>query len=364
MSTVAARRGPFRIFFARIWSHLSRSSARWAYLVAALCIVVYATVPLTWMAADPIRQVALILASVAIGAALLPELPTNLWSIDATRVRALVPDHQRAHLARSLIQAESDDQRWNQLVWSHALRPLLGAARAPWQYLWDMDYDATVHLGRKIEVGGVARTLDSVSVTQKSLRVLARPGVLRAWVTIARTPAALRDEFGAAGCLGRELMPLGDDVSGADWQRAVLDHCSVALSIDGFTVDLVPEAVEERPGLVRWYTPNDYRLPESRVRVRMSYDFLSEPDQREFGVFFSSYYVAGTTDISLRLYDEAVPSRVHTEYFVAHALDVETRPTVNSTRTPVMTQVSFSTGKDSLLWPGSGVIFRWAPELP
>lgn len=355
------RRGPVRIFFARIWSHLSRSTARWAYLVAALCLVVYMTVPLSWAAADPVRQVSLILTSVAIGAALLPELPTNLWSIDAARVRALVPDHQRAHLAQALIEAESDDDRWNELAWTHAMRPLLTASREPWQYLWDMDYSVSVHLARPFEIGGRSRVLDAVSVQQKSMRMLARPGVARMWMTMARSSEALREEFGAAGCLGRELVVIGDDVIGTDWQQAVLEHCHVSMSIDGVSIELEPEAVDERPGLVRWYTPADFRLPESRARLRLSYDFVSEPQQREFGVFFSSYYVAGTTDITLRLHDEHRPSDVSAEYFVAHALDVETRPTVLTTENAVVKQVSFSTGKDSLLWPGSGVIFRWAP---
>lgn len=359
---MTSRRGPFRIFFARIWSHLTRSTARWAYLVAALCLVVYATVPLSWAAADPIRQVALILTSVSIGAALLPELPTNLWSIDAARVRALVPEHQRAHLAQALIEAESDDARWNELAWTHAMRPLLSASREPWQYLWDMDYAVSVHLSRPFEIGGQKRLLDAVSVQQKSLRVLARPGVSRAWVTMARTADALRDEFGAPGCLGRELVVMGDDIVGSEWQRAVLEHCHVAMSIDGVTIELESEALDDHPGIVRWYTPADYRLPSTRARLRLSYDFVSEPQQREFGVFFSSYYVAGTTDITLRLHDENKPSTVSAEYFVAHALEVETRPTVLTTDNSVVTQVSFSTGRDSLLWPGSGVIFRWVPS--
>jgi hypothetical protein len=360
--TSTHRRGAVRIFFARIWSHLTRSTARWAYLIAALCLLVYATVPLDWPAADPIRQVALILTSVAIGGALLPELPTNLWSIDAARVRALVPDHQRAHLAQALIEAESDDPRWNQLVWTHALRPVLAASREPWQYVWDMDYTAAVHLSRSFRVGERERILDAVSVQQKSLRVLSRPGVSRVWVTMARNAEALRDEFTAAGCLGRELVEIGDDVTGTDWQDAVLELCRVSMSIDGEAIELQPEAVPERPGVVRWYTPADYRIPESRVRLRLAYEFVSEPGVREFGVFFSSYYTAGTTDVTLRLHDEHAPSTVETEYFVAHALDVETRPTVVTTSSTVVTQVSVSTGKDSLLWPGSGVIFRWEPR--
>lgn len=328
--------------------------------MAILCLGVYVTVPLSWGAADPVRQVALILTSVAIGAALLPELPTNLWSIDALRVRALVPERQRAHLAQALIEAESDDVRWNELAWTHAMRPLLSASREPWQYLWDMDYSVSVHLSRPFAIGGRDRVLDAVSVQQKSLRVLSRPGVTRAWITMARSADALRDEFNASGCLGRELVVMGDDIVGAEWQQAVLEHCHVAMSIDGVSVDLEPETHDERPGLVRWYTPHDFRLPETRARLRLSYDFVSEPEQREFGVFFSSYYVAGTTDITLRLHDEHLPSLVSAEYFVAHALEVETRPTVTTTDNSVVTQVSFSTGRDSLLWPGSGVIFRWA----
>lgn len=349
-------------FFARIWSHLSRSTARWAYLVAILCIVIYATIPNVWTFSDPVRQVMLILTSVAIGAALLPELPTNLWSIDATRVRALVPERQRAHLAQALIEAESDDTRWNELIWNHAMQPLLSASARPWQYLWDMDYDVSVHLSQSIEIAGIDRTLDAVSVQQKSIRTLARPGVDRLWISLARTPAALRDEFSAPGCLGRELVDIGDDLSGEAWQSAVKQHCSVSMTINGETIALEPQAESESPALLRWMTPPGYRIPAGQVRVRLAYDFYSDPEIREFGVFFSSYYVGGATDITLRLHDSEDRSEVSAEHFAAHALGDSTRPTATYSATPVVQQVAYSTGRDSLLWPGSGVIFRWRPR--
>ncbi len=349
-------------FFARISNHLWRATAKWAYLVAILCIVIYATIPSAWSFSDPVRQVMLILTSVAIGAALLPELPTNLWSIDATRVRALVPERQRARLARALIEAESDDTRWNDLIWNHALHPLLAASARPWQYLWDMDYDVSVHLAQKIEIAGAVRTIDAVSVQQKSIRTLARPGVDRLWISLARTPVALRDEFSAPGCLGRELVELGEDVSVEAWQAAVIEHCSVSMTIDGETIALEPQAEKESPALLRWMTPPGYRVPSGQVRVRLAYDFYSDPEAREFGVFFSSYYVGGATDITLRLHDGEERTEVSAEFFAAHALGDTARPTATHTATPVVQQVAYTTGRDSLLWPGSGVVFRWKPR--
>src|SRR5690606_18259931 len=85
------RPGRLRLTLRRIGAHLTRTNARWAYLTAVICIGIYASIPHSWPVSDPVKQFVLILASVAIGAVVLPELPSNLWSIDVERVRNLVP---------------------------------------------------------------------------------------------------------------------------------------------------------------------------------------------------------------------------------------------------------------------------------
>jgi len=355
---VKRKRSGIALTLRRVWSHLTRYTARWAYLLAAICIIVYALVPSDWPVADPVKQFVLILSSVAVGAVVLPELPSNLWTIDVERVRNLIPGSQRSTLARSLISAESEDDRWNNLVWSKALQPLLKASEEPWRYVRDMDYDASVHLNRILELPSGTIPVHTVSTDQKSTRVLSRPGVTAVWVSIARTGSALMGEFGELACLAREVVPLSSLV-GADWQAAVIATCRVEMHIDGARVELVAEATADRPDLVRWRTPVEFELPTEWSRVRIMFDFHLDPAVDTFPVIFSGYYCAGTTDISLRLYDENQPSSLECDWFVGRALEETAASGATESTNGVYRQITFSTGRDGILWPGSGVMYRW-----
>ena len=356
--TIAPRPGRVRLALRRAAAHLTRSSARWGYIVFVLCILVYAFIPESWDIAGTVREFFLILASVAVGAIVLPELPSNLWSIDVTRVRNLIPDSQRQTLARSLIAAESDDSRWTDLVWSKALEPLSTASRNPWEYTVDMDYDVDVYPDRSLKIGETVIPVHSVAVNQKSFRVLSKPGISSVWLTIARTSSALNREFLEPACLARELVPLGD-LEGAAWQDAVLSSCQVELFIDGIPIELVAEAVSELPDVVRWRLPAQFELTTDRVRVHIRFDFHIAPEIESFPVMFSGYYCAGITDISMRLYDEKQQTELECDYFVGRALDQNSTAGTTESGNGVYKQITFSTGKDSILWPGSGVMFRW-----
>ncbi len=362
MASIRPLRRPsrLRLTLRRVGSHLTRSSARWGYVVFVICVLVYAFVPKEWEFAETVREFFLILSSVAIGAIVLPELPSNLWSIDTQRVRNLIPDAQREKLARTLISAESEDARWTDLVWSKALGPLTTATRSPWEYVQDMDYDVAVHLNRTLEFGEVTLPVHSVAVNQKSVRILGKPGLNTVWLSVVRTNSALGREFLEEACLARELVPLGH-LEGTDWQDAVLASCQVELFIDGARIELVPEALAELPDVVRWRLPLQYELTPDRVRVHISFDFHLEPEVDSFPVAFSSYYCAGITDISMRLYDEKQLSELECDYFVGRALDPNSATGVTESSKGIYKQITFSTGKDSILWPGSGVMFRWRP---
>jgi hypothetical protein len=351
------RRSRWTLAARRLAAHLTRSTARWGYLLTALCVLGYGLVPTHVEWGDPLRQFLLVLASVAAGAIVLPELPSNLWSLDVTRVRNLVPDDQRATLAQTLVAAESDDPLWNDVVWQDAVRPLLLASREPWRYVRNMDYDVTVHLDRTVAVAGEHVRCHMVSVDSKSQRVLAHPGAgASLWISVARTERALADEFAAPGCLAREIVTI-DDLTAEQWQQAVTEVCSARLFIGGEAIELDVEVAPERPDLVRWCTPGGFEVPEGWTTVRIMFDFVIGDTVDSFPVMFSGYYCAGTTDISLRLYGG---SELRSEEFVGRALDDGGRPETVERSTEVFRQRSFTTGGDTILWPGSGVLYRWS----
>lgn len=356
------RRGTrVRVALRRLGHHLTRDTARWGYLLTALCILGYALVPESWSTAGPVREFLLVLASVAAGAVVLPELPSNLWSLDVGKVRSLVPDKQRAHLAETLVAAESDDHLWNDVVWHQAVRPLLAASRDPSRYVRHMDYDVSVHLARQVEVAGRSLRCHLVSVDSKSTRVLgAEAHASGLWLSVARTEPALAGEFGRPGCLGREIVAL-DGLSGEAWQQAVSELCSVRLFVGGEAVPLEVEATPEQPDLVRWRTSPDHEPPSTWTTVQIMFDFVMSDSVDTFPVIFSGYYCAGTTDLSLRLYDQEQPSSLTCDDFFGRALS-EAGPIACVERSnEVFKQRSFTTGSDSILWPGSGVLFRWSP---
>lgn len=360
-STTSLRGGRVRLFVRRLGAHLTRTSARWGYFVFALCVLAYAFIPREWSIAETVREFFLILASVAVGAIVLPELPSNLWSIDVQRVRNLVPNAQREKLARTLISAESDDARWTDLVWSRALDPLTTATRDPWEYTFDMDYDVSVHLGRELQFGEVSIPVHTAAVNQKSFRVLGRPGVTTLWISVARTLAALEREFQETSCLARELVPLGD-LEGVEWQEAVKSTCHVELNVDGAPVLLIAESAPDLPDVVRFRLPAQFEMSTQRTRVQIRFDFHLAPSTDSFPVMFSGYYCAGVTEISMRLYDERQVSTLECDYFVGRALDAASTLGVTESQNEVFKQITFSTGKDAILWPGSGVMFRWRPQ--
>lgn len=360
-STARTRNG-FVQFFVSLGEHLTRSTARIAWAMAALCFVLYRFVD--WEAIPGLnhgaaQNVLLTLFSISLGAVFLPEFSSHMWTFTAERIRNLIPGDKRDALSQELIKSESDDARWNGLVWDHALEPLLAASRTPSNYILDMDYHASVYVDNEITVGGRTIPVTRVSVEQKSLRILNHvPAQERRWISVVRNTTALQVEHGFAGCMSREIANI-DGLSEADWAEHIVANCNASVMVSGVTYPLEPVVAEGISGVVRFMFPATFVPSHDRERVVITYDFLTSASDNEFLVSFSSYYVAGVIDITLDFYGDPDRYVLGCDPFVGTALNVSGPVAVPIERKQNFTQARFTSGADTLLWPGSGVKFAW-----
>jgi hypothetical protein len=340
-------------------AHVTRPRARKAFVAGAACMAIYYWA--SGRSAETLQQFMLILTSVAAAAIILPELPSTLWTMDADRIRSLIPIRQREQLLVELIAAESDDQAWSKLVWSKAVGPLLGASREPWQYIEDMNYDIHIRPDSSFSWPNALETvvLTGVSVDSKSTRLLPPPAKTggRYWISMARTEPSFQHEYAQDGCLARELTPM-TMLTSTEWHDLIKQLCTARMIIDGEVIELTPEIVDELPDVVRWYASSTFEPSLSRVQVRIMFDMVMEAAVRSFTVSFRSYYCAGSTAITMRL-DGPSAAGIVCENFFGRTLFDNIGSGVTQTRHAQFDEAVFSTGRDSILWPGSGVHFRW-----
>lgn len=363
-------RGPERkwvpLVLRRVFAHITRATAITAWLIAILCAVVYQFVPFEQIPGIDlvfVDTVLLTLFSLALGAVFLPGLPSNLWSIDVEKVRNLIPEAKRNKLAQSLIKAESYDDRWTDLVWDSALEPLIEASRKPWTYVWDMDYEATVHVGRSIELGSRSVPVSTVTVENKSGRFLANPGVSSRWLSMSRTVEALKDEYDLPGCLAREVAFV-PGVSQAEWHEYVSPKCHASVMIDGVDIPLRREVSESSPDVIRWYLSDAVDIPTDRSKVVIHFEFPMDSREEMFMVSFSGYYVAGVVDVGLKLFNAEEGTTLDADHFIGKALHNDWKPYKRNETTDVCLTSRYSTGHSTILWPGSGVNFYWKQPRP
>lgn len=352
----------------RLWAHLTRSRARGAMILAVLTALIYAVVPMLGLAArvaDPIRQFALIMVGVAATAVFLPELSSDLWTLSRQKVRDLVPEDRRQALARELISAESDDHEWNAIVFEQALSPLLAASRDQSQIVRNMNYVIQVHVRTTKVVHGTSMTFHNVETTSNSLRVLPKldnDGMFH--IAVARTEQALQLEFGQLSCLSREIVPLTDDagrdITGKEWREKIKSMCRISVTINGQVQEARTDDDDPTPDLVRWQIRPEYPEVGQRVPMQINLDYPMSVSEDRFPAYFQSYYCAGATTVSLKAYGLSETAELRCESFFGRGLGTSAaRGQVVKTESTIAQQLSFSTGRDSLLWPGSGVVFSW-----
>jgi hypothetical protein len=312
---------------------------------------------------DPLEQVALILAGVAASAVFLPELSSDLWRMSRDDVEKLVPHDRRASLLRSLLAAESKDPTWDELVYGQAVVPLMDAAQNPELIVRNMDYTVEVHLDNVVTFEQRTLRIHNVETLASSERVLPQRSADGYWVSVARTQAALEFEFLSPGCLLREIVELRDEdghvLETDEWYRAMELLSSVMVTVNGQA-----QTVDRRPGevtdVVRWYFTPEGEDVSSRVPLRVSFDFPLGVDVDRFPVMFSGYYCAGSTVATIKVYGLRKGVELRCDPFFARGLGPQSRDgDIKRSDGALCKQASFSTGRNSILWPGSGVIFDW-----
>lgn len=352
----------------RMWLHVTRSRARAALGLAVLCLTLYALIPkfgLRPQLEDPLRQFTIILASVSAAALFLPELSSDLWTLTGKQVQSLIPRVRRESLAKAIISADAFDEDWADLVFGQALEPLIQAGENPSLIVKNLNYKIGVRLNQTVKFSswaGVAHIVETVQNSERVLPAVSDDGSL--WVTIARTDRALLSEYRESACLAREVVPLksleGTELEAGNWRAAIVDACRVSVVLNGGDQLVeVDSADDVYPDLVRWKFRPELSAATERMPVQIKVDYPMDPGQARFPVIFGGFYCAGATVLDVRVYGLGETDQLIVDPFVARGIG-ERQQVIKPAEPGLYCQeAGFSTGRDSILWPGSGVLFSW-----
>jgi hypothetical protein len=327
-------------------------------------LAIYAIYPDGWPGADPVRQGALIVASVALGAVFLPELSSNLWTIRSQDVRGLIPDEKVKSLQRALVDAQAGEEVWSDAVVDSSLEPLIGAE--PHLVVQNLTYSISIHPKTRLLIDGEYREFLGIETTLRAMRLLpvhAQRNVY--WVALARDPAALQEEFAVLGCLSREVASIDPTLSDDDWRRIAQQCCAARVVVDGVSISATLDAPSEElktgnPRVVRWYfiSTDLAKAVLRRQNVTVAFDFVDECSSTHFPIIFSAYYLIGGVQIVFRVYDQANEYSIGYESFLAFALPRGVDEQIIS-KPGLCTQLTVAARDDALIWPGSGVHVWW-----
>ncbi|GAA5084288.1 hypothetical protein [Nocardia iowensis] len=336
----------------RFAAHLTRTRARAGWALTAASLLAYVASGNN----EGLRQFWLVLTGVAAGAIFLPERDESIWRMTSAQVRAMVPEYRISALQRLLISARCDSTQWADVVWQRGLEPLLKAGSKAELVIWDAKYDISIHLVER-RCGDL--DVYRVDTLSRARRALPEATSRKYWVSVARTKEALQVEYQFSNCLTRELVMM-PGVDPSAWRAAVAGFCLVRMWVDGVAAPVHVDNSEGLSDVVRWYID----IPEEQqtstaVPYTLQFDFPIPSDERTFPVLFNGYYSAGASEVTLRIDDPSGTSELSYEHFLAYGLGAyvgEFSRSVDSTHSQ---QISFATPRDSLLWPGSGIVFHW-----
>ena len=344
----------------RLLKHLTRSRARVGWFLFGTCALVYLSVEI-----DVARQFALVLAGVAAGAVFLPELSSNLWTMQAREIRDTIPETRVRELRRELLAASIADRERNRFIWDSVVEPLLQSVDRPLAVQWNSSYDIHVYLNQPIIVGGDEMDTHRLVTTSRDERILPRGEGAHIWVSLARTNQALMSEYGKSGCLVRELVEF-PGLPCEFWRDEVLRHCTVNMSVNGEPLP-VETPTGENSDVIRWEAPVPLGAERSSsngpVPVMVSVQYPLSANVSSFPIVFASYFCVGRTELSFTAYhpDASAVVLVEFEDFLSRKPGGQVSGEVlRQTPEPGnLCGFTFSTRRDAVLWPGSGMVFKW-----
>jgi len=337
-----------------------------AWALFAISVLLYAFYPDTFFASDAVRQGSLIVASIGLSAIFLPELSNELWSLSATEINALVPDEKVVALQRSIVRSRVSSERWADSIIDGAINPLVLIEADPHKVIYNTSYSVTVHPECSDILGEPALDLSLFECTLRANRRL--PNRDRAdvfWVTLARDYLSLRQEYGEAGCIYREISEIDDHLTDDEWRSAALKYCSARAVIDGVSINAVVEPPSEKlasqnPRVIRWFfvSADLSRAVDRECGIEISFDYVQNASVAVFPAMFSSYYMAGGLRFAFNVYPpEGRKCVLDYETYLAHSLPhVVDEALAEKAIGPELRVV---TSDSSLIWPGSGVHVGW-----
>jgi hypothetical protein len=189
------------------------------------------------------------------------------------------------------------------------------------------------------------------------------------FVSFVRTLDDMRHEFAEPNCVARELV----DVSPATWSRLVKatkeqsggDMLTARLKCEGdATAAAVADVKCVEPGMrepvVRIMFAGRRDPSPDPVHLEVRCSFYVSALLSNFPVTFPAYYCLGRTNVAFSIRDPEIdPESLGAHVFFAG--DALSRPIeeIDSDRDGGGHWICVKTGKDAILWPGSGVVFVW-----
>ncbi|MFI5425871.1 hypothetical protein [Aeromicrobium sp. UC242_57] len=326
-------------------------------------MVVYDQYPDSWARATTLRESALILFSVALGAIFLPDISGSLWTLSKDDVRHLIPESKVRSLQRTLVEGQVDDQHLADCAIESALLPLIRASHHPSSVYVNLRYSVDIHIDQEFSIGTKNYRVHRAEAQIGAKRVLPA-GQLYYWVSVVRRAELLRGEFAEPGCLNREVVDVDPDISDDDWHKTVASLTNARMVVDGMSLEGAPSPPglgtepPHPPGVFRWYFPAPEMTSEADLRrtVVVSQDFPLV--ESRFPVVFGSYYVIGSTQIQVRIYshDDVV---VKLDPFLGRALHTGEIATARVAKPGLGTEINVTSSEDTLIWPGSGLAISW-----
>jgi hypothetical protein len=277
-----------------------------------------------------------------------------------------------------LLEAVSPERA--RVAWKHGCEPVIELDDYPDALMKDVRYEIWMEA---LPDQGIY----SVRTVISSKRILP-PGDGTYWVSFARTPDRLDEEFDRDECLLRELVDVSDD---SEWEEVVRNRLKATLVIE--SEEYVATSDGNRSDLARMVF-SDVLVTDRPVEARLETHYVLPLSSRSFPVKLASYYCFGKTEIEFTIEDPSA-SNVDLLSFLTRKLHPRSaaptwRPeasqaptgTAGKRRSRTIRRANdFSTrsprnhsdvlefrrargahvrmGPDSLLWPGSGVLFTW-----
>jgi hypothetical protein len=364
------------------WKHVVRRKAVGGWAIIAFALVLWRLVPI-----EAVQQLVLIMIGVMLSYIFLPDSEremeeavrrSNLWLSNAAELRAIVPPDRLKQAAQELLEAVSPERA--RVAWKHGCQPIIELDDHPDALMKDVRYEIWMEA---VPSEGVY----SVRTVISSKRILP-PGDGTYWVSFARTSDRLEDEFDRDECLLRELVTVTGD---SEWEEVVHNRLKATLVIE--SEEYVAKSESNRNDLARMIF-SDVLAHDRPVEARLEAHYVLPLSTRSFPVKLASYYCFGKTEVEFSIEDPSA-SNVDLLSFLTRKLHLgsavptwrreasqgATR-TAGKRRTRTIRRGNDSSigssknhsdvlefkrsrgahvrmGPDSLLWPGSGVLFTW-----